>query len=297
MAILSDPPEWRVPGQKPPQNIIEVLGWEVASHPPAPWFNWFFNRVFESLLELEAATLARVINEAGVPGIMAGRESERPAASPETVGRIFIATDTKRIFRDMGGGWDLLNTPEAIGAETPAGAQAKAEAAASAALSGAQAYADQAVAAHAGRTDNPHQVTAAQLGLGDVLTHLAQILDSRIVDHNLDVPTPPNPPNGYYVRWQNGLQLCWTGIAGWGQQEGNKEDDIWVFLAAFKERPHVVGFPDSFNQLPVHFWIRQIRSDGNQIPFNESQVPISRYHLSTPNNFETVHLLAIGRWK
>lgn len=208
MAILTDPPEWEVPGTKPPRNIIEVVGWEVGSRPPAPWWNWFFYTVAKSLRELETATLARIINEAGVPGIMAGPESERPAASPLTIGRIFIATDTKRIFRDMGGGWDLLNTPEAIGAETPAGAQAKAEAAASAALSGAQAYADQAVAAHAGRTDNPHQVTAAQLGLGDVLTHLAQILDSRIVDHNLDVP---NPPNGWYVRWENGLQVC----VGW----------------------------------------------------------------------------------
>ena len=28
---------------------------------------------------------------------------------------------------------------------------------------------------------------------------------SRIVEHNLDVA---NPPNGYYVRWENGLQIC-----------------------------------------------------------------------------------------
>jgi len=124
--------------------------------------------------------------------------------------------------------------------------------------------------------------------------YVQALLDSRIVDHNLDVAAPPN---GYYVRWQNGLQLCWTDIVGWGQQEGNKENDIWVFPAAFKERPHVAGFSESYNQYPVHFWIRQIRSDGNQIPFNESQVPISRYRLSTPNNYERVHLLAIGRWK
>jgi len=97
-----------VPGPKPPQNITHELGWEVGSHPPAPWFNWFFHRVFESLLELEAAALARVVNETGVPGIMAGPESQRPAASPETVGRIFIATDTRRIYRDTGSAWDLI---------------------------------------------------------------------------------------------------------------------------------------------------------------------------------------------
>ena len=120
--------------------------------------------------------------------------------------------------------------------------------------------------------------------------YVQALLDSRIVEMGSN-------SNGEYVRWQNGLQLCWTGIGGWGQHEGNKEDDIWVFPAAFKETPHVVGFPDSYNPYPVHFWIRQIRSDGNQIPFNGSQVPISRYRLSTPNNYETVHLLAIGRWK
>lgn len=41
-------------------------------------------------------------------------------------------------------------------------------------------------------------VATVQAGL-DVLA------GSRIVDHNLDVV---DPPNGYYVRWENGLQVC-----------------------------------------------------------------------------------------
>ena len=32
------------------------------------------------------------------------------------------------------------------------------------------------------------------------------ILDSRIVEHNLIILSPSN---GYYVRWENGLQVCW----------------------------------------------------------------------------------------
>ena len=116
------------------------------------------------------------------------------------------------------------------------------------------------------------------------------LADSRIVEWSSN-------ENGEYVRWENGLQLCWTYISGWGVQQENKEDDIWVFPAAFKARPHVVGFPWSFNQYPVLFWMRQRRSDESEIPFNASQVPISRYRLSTPNNYEGVHLLAIGRWK
>jgi len=294
VAILSDPPEWRVPGQKPPQNIIEVLGWEVASHPPAPWFNWFFNRVFESLLELEAATLARVINEAGVPGIMAGPESERPAASPLTIGRIFIATDTKRIFRDMGGGWDLLNTPEAIGAETPAGAQAKAEAAASAALSGAQAYADQAVAAHAGRTDNPHQVTAAQLGLGDVLTHLAQILDSRIVDHNLDVP---NPPNGRYVRWENGLQICMVQRLLLGFFNANHMFVDWTLPAAFVAADYVPLALYDFDEGvdTSAYFVKSLHARNKST--TRFRIDLLSSGMFTTSDIRHVSVLAIGRWK
>ncbi|OUN01112.1 MAG: hypothetical protein BAA04_13615 [Firmicutes bacterium ZCTH02-B6] len=49
-------------------------------------------------------------------------------------------------------------------AETVEGAQAKADAA----LAAAKVYADEAVAAHAGRTDNPHGVTKSQVGLGNV---------------------------------------------------------------------------------------------------------------------------------
>lgn len=37
--------------------------------------------------------------------------------------------------------------------------------------------------------------------------YVQAILDSRIVDHNLDVS---NPANGWYVRWENGLQIVWA---------------------------------------------------------------------------------------
>ena len=55
-------------------------------------------------------------------------------------------------------------TPEQIGAETPQGAQAKANQA----EENAKNYSDQQVSAHASRTDNPHNVTKQQVGLGNV---------------------------------------------------------------------------------------------------------------------------------
>ncbi|HOP80066.1 MAG TPA: hypothetical protein PLZ21_05805, partial [Armatimonadota bacterium] len=60
------------------------------------------------------------------------------------------------------GGSDAL-TPEDIGAETPAGAQAKANAA----ESNTKAYADE----HINNTSNPHGVTKSQVGLGNVANY------------------------------------------------------------------------------------------------------------------------------
>ncbi|WP_028988019.1 hypothetical protein [Thermicanus aegyptius] len=116
----------------------------------------------------------RMFNAGGVPSAQAGTDASKPA--PGTVGRLYIANDTGRIYIDTGTAWALIATvnwndiagkptsftpsahasshassgsdpisPADIGAETPSGAQAK-------------------VDAHANRTDNPHAVTAAQVG-------------------------------------------------------------------------------------------------------------------------------------
>src|SRR5690606_9212508 len=42
--------------------------------------------------------------------------------------------------------------------------------------------------------------------VSELAPYVQALLDSHIVDHNLDVP---NPPNGWYVRLDNGLQVCW----------------------------------------------------------------------------------------
>src|SRR5690606_33220294 len=40
--------------------------------------------------------------------------------------------------------------------------------------------------------------------------YIDALLSSRIVDHNLDVA---DPPNGYYVRFENGLQVVFGEVA------------------------------------------------------------------------------------
>jgi len=49
-------------------------------------------------------------------------------------------------------------------------------------------------------------VTGGLQAVSELAPYVQALLDSRIVEHNLDVP---NPPTGYYVRYACGLQICW----------------------------------------------------------------------------------------
>src|SRR5690606_13343804 len=46
--------------------------------------------------------------------------------------------------------------------------------------------------------------------VSELAPYVQALLDSRIVDHNLDVA---NPANGLYVRWDSGLQICWHTVS------------------------------------------------------------------------------------
>lgn len=45
-------PEWKSKGIEPPQGLRDT-GWKVAQRPPAAFLDWFFNRTYESLKELQ----------------------------------------------------------------------------------------------------------------------------------------------------------------------------------------------------------------------------------------------------
>lgn len=45
-------PEWNNPGTEPPQTMKDS-GWTAGTKPPADWFNWFFNLVYQALQELQ----------------------------------------------------------------------------------------------------------------------------------------------------------------------------------------------------------------------------------------------------
>jgi len=47
---MAERPEWNASGAIPPQSKKDQ-GWQEEERPPAEWFNWLFNRTYESLIE------------------------------------------------------------------------------------------------------------------------------------------------------------------------------------------------------------------------------------------------------
>ena len=113
---------------------------------------------------------------------------------------------------------------------------------------------------HLADTNNPHSVTAAQVPYtssiydwdpGDVAAGLDVLAGSRIVDHNFDVV---DPPNGYYVRWESGLQVCWIDEAVASFLDRFVLRYKWVYPAGFVAPPAVASTkysPFDFNETDV----------------------------------------------
>jgi hypothetical protein len=53
MSIFSNLPEWNGVGTEPSQTKKDA-GWQAGEKPPADWFNWLFNRTYESLIEVDS---------------------------------------------------------------------------------------------------------------------------------------------------------------------------------------------------------------------------------------------------
>ncbi|MBN3523478.1 pyocin knob domain-containing protein [Paenibacillus apiarius] len=101
MAFQKPLPEWKKQGIRPPESKI-TEGYNVMDKPPAAWMNWHMNTTYEALEELQ--------NNAAEKTDVTSALSEAKSYADQKVADI----DLSKI------------TPEYIGAETPAGAQAKA---------------------------------------------------------------------------------------------------------------------------------------------------------------------------
>src|SRR5690606_4901886 len=85
-------------------------------------------------------------------------------------------------------------------------------------------------------------VTDGLQAVSELAPYVQALLDSRIVEHNLDVP---NPPTGYYVRYACGLQICWHR---WDQEPAEPEGTGQVDR---KQTGVDVQFPAAFAVAPA----------------------------------------------
>ena len=74
------------------------------------------------------------------------------------------------------------------------------------------------------------QVVGELQAVSELAPYIQAILGSRIVDHNLDVV---DPPNGWYVRYQNGLQVAFHNVGFEGIPGGETREISWVPPAQF----------------------------------------------------------------
>lgn len=177
MAWNENLPEWNETGAEPPQQKKDS-GWQIEERPPAGWFNWLFNRTYKVLQEI------RTRIETAEGNIFSGNYGDLDGIPNE-----FTPSAHKSTHET--GGSDALS-PADIGAETPAGAQAKANAAESAANS----YTDQEVGdvaddLNAHKSETATQDKAGHIKLSDIpLPTIATQAEAEEGTNNTKFMTP-----------------------------------------------------------------------------------------------------------
>ena len=135
----------------------------------------------------------------------------------------------------------------------------------------------------------PH--VAELVDLTALQPHVAALLSSRIVEMGSN-------SNGEYVRWENGLQVCWNSRADErstttviGSLYQDDAATMWTFPAAFITSPAVYGT------------VSRTNDDNFRLFFSPNSVTttsVTYRDVATASGTElgrTDQLLALGRWK
>lgn len=142
-------PEWNNSGTEPPQSLKDS-GWGVEQKPPADYFNWFFNRVYLALKELQetgaslhdldtlnlAITHAMTQNDIKAKGYATTSEANAKDYTDTKFSQVKYPVTS---VNNKTGAINLVAAD--VGAETPSGSQSKANTAESNAKSFASAAA------------------------------------------------------------------------------------------------------------------------------------------------------------
>lgn len=134
---------------------------------------------------------------------------------------------------------------------------------------------------------------------GDVSTALLALSSAGIVEHNFDVSSPSN---GYYVRWENGLQVCFKSSLELTRDSNNYLNGNWTFPASFSDVLSVVALHENKNMGDTYtpnddeILTTSIRDISN------TNASISLFRVNGKTDFQSedtaiIAPLSIGRWK
>jgi len=134
-----------------------------------------------------------------------------------------------------------------------------------------------------------HPHVAELVDLTALHPHIATLLSSRIVEMGSNA-------NGQYVRWENGLQICFVrGVAFTGDGTSNVKTGYWVHPAAFASPPAIVG--RNADNAVVPTWHLEVNPETET---GETNVFWRAYRAtgSWVSGIDyPLHYIAIGRWK
>jgi len=123
--------------------------------------------------------------------------------------------------------------------------------------------------------------------------YVQAILDSRIVEMGSNA-------NGEYVRWENGLQVCFARVdtlgvpytTAVGPLYARNEDYNWVFPSAFASPPRVIGLTERpFDNMRSFMTLTLVSS--TSVTFR----PILTVQVTGALLSVYANVCAIGRWK
>lgn len=85
-------PRWDNAGVEPP-DAKKIEGWLATEKPPAPYFNWLFNRIYAALQELQE----KAAEAADVDPKLANYKEEVDAASKDAAAGVYTVVNYRRL--------------------------------------------------------------------------------------------------------------------------------------------------------------------------------------------------------
>jgi len=122
-----------------------------------------------------------------------------------------------------------------------------------------------------------------------IMANFAELAGSRIVEMGSN-------SNGTYVRWENGLQICFVRATAFtGDSTSDIKTGDWTHPAAFTSPPAIVGRNAQNQASPV--WYLEVNPGVGTAVTSVFWRAYRESGVWTPTANYPLHYIAIGRWK